>query len=154
MSETSEVKERPLSPHLQVYRLPYNALMSIIGRMVGIGLCFSLIILLGWFIAVVWNPAFYDQSMEFLKAPYIKYIALLWAFAVFFYIGNGVRHVLWNIGIGVNEKAGILSGNIVLVLSAVLTFALWQLSCGCWDNDYEAAPMTEEVQAEQEEDVE
>ena len=150
MSEISEVRERPLSPHLQVYRLPYNALMSIAGRMVGIGLCFSLIALLGWFIAVAWNPEFYDQSMAFLKAPWVKYFMMLWAFAVFFYIGNGIRHVLWSMGIGVNEKAGERTGNIVLMLSVILTFALWQFSCGCWSKDYEAAPMTEEVIAEQE----
>ena len=149
MSEENTMRERPLSPHLQVYRLPYNAMMSIIGRMVGIGLCLSLVAVLGWFTAVVWNPEFYDQSMAFLSAPWVKYFMMLWAFAVFFYIGNGVRHVLWSMGIGVNEKAGIRSGNIALLLSAVLTFALWQFSCGCWSNDHEAAPMTEEVQAQQ-----
>ncbi len=150
MSEESTLRERPLSPHLQVYRLPYNALMSIVGRMVGIGLCVSLLVLLGWFIAVVWNPGFYTQSLEFLNAPWVKYIAMLWAFSVFFYIGNGVRHVLWSIGIGVNEQAGIRTGNIVLMLSVILTFALWQFSCGCWSNDYEAAPVAEKVKAEQE----
>lgn len=154
MSKENSSKQRPLSPHLQVYRLPYNAKMSISGRMVGIGLCFSLIISLGWFIAVVWNPEFYEQSMTFLDAPYIKYIMMLWAFCVFFYLGNGIRHVLWSIGLGVNEKSGILSGNIVLLLSAVLTFMLWQLSCGCWSKNHEAAPMTKEVQAQQEAEAE
>jgi succinate dehydrogenase / fumarate reductase cytochrome b subunit len=151
MSEQTTAIERPLSPHLQVYRLPYNALMSISGRMVGIGLALSLIVLLGWFIAVVWNPEFFEQSMVFLKAPWVKYFMMLWAFAVFFYIGNGVRHVLWSMGIGVNEKAGIRSGNLVLILSALLTFLLWQISCGCWSgsNHYEAAPMTSEVESQQ-----
>ena len=149
MSEETPIKERPLSPHLQVYRLPYNALMSIAGRMVGIGLCFSLIVLLGWFIAVVWNPDFYAQSMEFLNASWVKYVLMVWAFATFFYIGNGVRHTLWSMGIGVNEKAGIQSGNIVLMSSLILTYVLWQFSCGCWTNNYEAAPMTPEVQAQQ-----
>ena len=148
MSEENVMRERPLSPHLQVYRLPYNALMSISGRMVGIGLCFSLIAVLCWFIAVVWNPEFYDASIAFLKAPWVKYFMMLWAFAIFFYIGNGVRHVLWSMGIGVNEQAGIKTGNIVLTLSALLTFALWQFSCGCWSNSYEAAPITQEVAAQ------
>jgi len=149
MSEENTIRERPLSPHLQVYRLPYNALMSISGRMVGVGLALSLIGLLGWFIAVVWDPDFYDSSMAFFKAPWVKYFMMLWAFAVFFYIGNGVRHVLWSMGIGVNEKAGVQSGNVVLTLSALLTFLLWQFSCGCWSNGYEAAPITTEVQAQQ-----
>jgi len=150
----SEVKERPLSPHLQVYRLPYNALMSIAGRAVGVGLCMSLIAVLAWFIAVVWEPALYDQSMEFFKAPWVKYFMMLWAFATFFYIGNGVRHVLWSMGIGVNEKAGIKTGNIVLVLSVLLTLGLWKVTCGCWSQNYEAAPMTEDVKAVQQEGTE
>lgn len=131
-SETPKNQERPLSPHLQVYRLPYNAKMSIMGRMVGIGLAMSVMAVLAWFVAVVWNPAFYDQSMMLLDHPFAKYVFIAWAFAIFFYLGNGVRHVLWSMGIGVNEKSGIMTGNIVLLLSVLLTFGLWQISCGCW----------------------
>jgi len=94
MSEQVEPRERPLSPHLQVYRLPYNALMSI--------------------------------------------------------SGNGVRHVLWSMGIGVNEQAGIKTGNIVLVMSLLLTIILWKVLCACCGQEYDAAPMTAEVQATQE----
>lgn len=132
--ENIEMKKRarPLSPHLQVYRLPYNAKMSIAGRMVGIGLALSLIAVLVWFVLVVWEPAFYDQSMALLDNPFTKYVFIAWAFFIFFYIGNGIRHVLWDMGIGVNEKSGIMTGNIVLVISAILTFGLWEISCGCW----------------------
>ena len=150
MSEQVEPRERPLSPHLQVYRLPYNALMSISGRIVGIGLSVSLLVLLGWFIASIWNPTFYLQSAEFLSASWVKYVFLLWAFATFFYMGNGVRHVLWSMGIGVNEQAGIKTGNIVLVMSLLLTIILWKVLCACCGQEYDAAPMTAEVQATQE----
>lgn len=125
-------RERPLSPHLQVYRLPYNAKMSIAGRIVGVGLALSLLAVLAWFVAVVWRPEFYDQSMALLDNPFTKYVFIAWAFFIFFYIGNGIRHVLWDMGIGVNEKSGIMTGNIVLVISALLTFSLWEVSCGCW----------------------
>lgn len=149
MSEDAPIKERPLSPHLQVYRLPYNATMSISGRIVGIGLSLSFIAMLVWFIAVAWNPEFYAQSMAFLTVPYMKYLYMLWAFATFFYLGNGVRHVLWSMGIGVNQETGIKTGNAVLLLSAIGTILLWQFTCGCWSgNNYEAAPVTAQVQAQ------
>lgn len=131
MSDTPNSIKRPLSPHLQVYRLPYNALMSIAGRAVGIGLSIVMLVLCGWLVAVVWNPAFYDQSLALIETPYTKYAFLALAFLVFFYIGNGVRHVLWDMGVGVNEKAGIATGNIVLLLAAIATFGLWYVSCGC-----------------------
>lgn len=123
---------RPLSPHLQVYRLPYNAIMSISGRAVGIGLALALIVILGWFISVVWNPALYVQTLNFIDTPFTIYGFMAFAFVVFFYLGNGLRHVLWDMGIGVNEKAGILTGNIVLLIAFILTFILWEVTCGCW----------------------
>ena len=146
MSEKPNSIKRPLSPHLQVYRLPYNAIMSISGRGVGIILSVSVMVLLGWFIAVVWKPELYDQTMTLLDNPYTKYAMMLWAFAVFFYIGNGLRHFLWDMGVGLNEKAGIRSGNIVLVLSVLLTFGLWQVSCGCWSDHADDKPVAEEGQ--------
>lgn len=134
MTDPDTQSKRPLSPHLQVYRLPYNAMMSIIGRAVGIGLSLSVLVLCGWFIAIVWSPDLYDTSFALFDLPYIEYVFLLWAFATFFYMGNGIRHVLWDIGIGLNEKAGRLSGNIVLVISVLLTLSLWQGLCGCWSS--------------------
>lgn len=132
MSETPKVKERPLSPHLQVYRLPYNALMSIGGRMVGIGLCLIFLAVLAWFVAVVWNPPLYDYTMTLLAHSYVKYGFIVLAFFIFFYFGNGIRHVLWDMGIGLNEKAGRATGNTVLLVSVLLTMGLWQMTCGCW----------------------
>ncbi len=121
-------KERPLSPHLQVYKLPYNALMSIIGRAAGIALFIALSVILMWFVAVVWSPEYYDSTMEFLRKPELQLFVtlklLLGAFVVFFYMGNGIRHVLWDMVIGVNVKFGEMTGNIVLVVSALLTLGI------------------------------
>lgn len=125
-------RERPLSPHLQVYRLPYNALMSISGRGAGIILSIVLMVLLAWFNAVVWKPEIYDQTMALLDNPFTQYGVLALVFLTFFYLGNGLRHVLWDMGFGVNESSGIATGNTVLVISAILTFILWQITCGCW----------------------
>lgn len=131
MSEKNVTGQRPLSPHLQVYRLPYNAIMSITGRGVGMGLSIVVMALLAWFIAIVWNPTLYDQTLVLLDHPLTFYAGLALAFATFFYLGNGVRHVLWDLGVGVDEKPGIVSGNIVLLLSILLTLGLAQLTCGC-----------------------
>ena len=123
MSE--ENSKRPLSPHLEAYRLPYNALMSIVGRGVGIGLSKGVYITLLWLVAVIWYPPFYEPSMAFLTHPALGYFFLFCAFVVFFYLGNGVRHVLWDFVIGVHHKTGKMTGNIVLVVSALLTLGLW-----------------------------
>lgn len=148
MTDPDIQAKRPLSPHLQVYRLPYNALMSISGRIVGIGLAISALALCAWFIAIVWHPELYTQSYAVFDFPYIEYGFLLWALAAFFYMGNGIRHVLWDMGIGVNEKAGRLSGNIALVVSVLMTFGLWQMMCGCWSAPHNKAQLSIEKEAE------
>lgn len=131
--ENTTKRERPLSPHLQVYRLPYNAIMSISGRAAGIVLALVLVVVSAWFIAVAWNPALYDITLGFIKdIPYVGYAFLALAFLVFFYLGNGIRHALWDMGIGVNQRFGIISGNIVLVVALALTLGLWKISCDCW----------------------
>lgn len=137
MATSPELKsKRPLSPHLQVYRLPYNAKMSIIGRGVGIVLSLAVTVILAWFVAVVWSPSCYDATMEFLETPAIaeafKYFLLLGAFVTFFYLGNGIRHVIWDLSVGVKVKFGEMTGNIVLVVSALLTFGLWTYAEGYW----------------------
>ena len=129
---TSDTK-RPLSPHLQVYRLPYNAVMSIAGRFTGIALFIALCVILAWFCAVVWSPALFEATTEFLRSdiilPIITGKLILGAFAVFFYIGNGVRHVLWDNLIGLKPETGVKTGNIVLGLAALLTLGLAALIC-------------------------
>lgn len=137
MNATPQSK-RPLSPHLQVYRLPYNALMSIGGRMVGIGLAVTMIIACLWFISVIFSPEIYEQTGEFLSMPIVKYGFLAWAFAIIFYLGNGIRHFLWNIGVGVDQKTGILTGNIVLIASVLVTIALWYITMNDAKNISEA----------------
>jgi succinate dehydrogenase / fumarate reductase cytochrome b subunit len=126
--QTDQASKRPLSPHLQVYKLPYNAVMSIAGRAVGIALFIALSVILMWGVAVIWNPPLYAATMEFLNTPAMHMMMtaklLIGAFAVFFYLGNGIRHVIWDASIGVNVKFGEMTGHIVLIVSAVLTVAL------------------------------
>ncbi|MGH1397935.1 MAG: succinate dehydrogenase, cytochrome b556 subunit [Alphaproteobacteria bacterium] len=125
---------RPLSPHLQVYKLPYNARMSIAGRVVGIGLFISASVIFAWFSAAVWNPSLFDATMAFLKSDAIinlMTIKLIFGvFVVCFYLGNGVRHVLWDLVIGVKPACGRMTGNVVLLVSALITAGIAALIYG------------------------
>ncbi len=150
MSEPSQVKQRPLSPHLQVYRLPMTAKMSISHRITGVILTAGLVLLAIWVIAAGLGEDRYNQVMELIDTPYTKYIFVVWAFVLFYHMGNGFRHVLWDIGFGLNEKSAQRTGTLVLLFAAVMTYGVWQLSCGCYKGWFiKAAPMTEEVRAQQ-----
>ncbi len=119
MSDVTKKVQRPLSPHLQVYRLPYNATMSISGRGVGIGLAVGISLFFAWFVGAVWYPPLYDFTMGILNNPFTLYGLLLICFVVFFYLGNGIRHVIWDMSIGLNVKFGVVTGNIALATSAL-----------------------------------
>lgn len=150
MSDVLKAKERPLSPHLQVYRLPMTAMMSISHRMTGVLLTIGLVLLAGWIIAAGMGEEYYNQAMSLIDMPVTKYVFVAWAFVLFYHMGNGFRHVLWDVGFGLNEKASVRSGTWVLIFAVFMTYVVWQLSCGCWSQKYKAAPMTEEVAAQQE----
>ena len=123
--ETKLAKLRPLSPHLQVYKLPYNARLSIIGRGIGIVLAKILSLIFLCLVAVAWYPPIFDPLMTFLQMPAIAYLMLAGSFAVFFYLANGVRHVLWDFVIGVHHETGFMTGHIAIIVSALLTIALY-----------------------------
>lgn len=150
MSEEMKPKERPLSPHLQVYRLPMTAKMSISHRLTGVILTVGLVLLAGWIIAAGLGEQRYDQVMSFISTPYTKYIFVAFAFALFYHMGNGFRHVLWDIGVGLNEKAAFKSGIMVLVFASIMTYGVWSFACGChkdWFN--KNMGMSKTVQTEQ-----
>ncbi len=125
---SGEKIQRPLSPHLQVYKLPYNATMSIVGRGVGIGLSVAVSVIFICLIAAAWYPPVFEHIMAFLHFPLIGYLMFPVAFIVFFYLGNGVRHVLWDFVIGVHHKTGFMTGHITLIVSALLTLLLVVIS--------------------------
>lgn len=131
MSKKSNSIKRPLSPHLQVYRLPMMAKMSILHRATGVLLTAGLVVMAIWFLAAGLGEERYNQAMAFIGTPYTKYIFVGWAFALFYHMSNGIRHMLWDIGIGLNEKTSIKTGWVVLASAAILTYGVWSIACGC-----------------------
>lgn len=150
MSDAPKTIERPLSPHLQVYNLPMMARMSISHRITGVLLTVGLVLLSLWIIAAGMGEETYNQAMALIDTPVTRYVFVAWAFMLFYHLCNGFRHVLWDIGFGLNEKASVKSGIWVLVATVLLTYGVWSLSCGCYKSLFvKVAPMTEEVAAEQ-----
>jgi len=93
-------KQRPLSPHLQIYKLPLTGLISISHRITGVLLCLGFPALLGMLFSISNGEAAFQSMQAFLTLPLIN--LLLWAFiyALLFHLCHGVRHLLWDIGLG------------------------------------------------------
>ena len=129
MANAAKPTSRPLSPHLQVYRLPLAAVLSIVAsRATGIGLSLGLLLLTWWLTSAAYGPDAYDQAMVYIASPIGLFILFGFSLALFFHLCNGIRHLLWDAGrnfeIGQTKR-----GNIYVIIGAlVLTAAAWLLA--------------------------
>lgn len=116
---------RPLSPHLQVYRLPLTALMSISHRATGIGLTGGTLLLTWWIAAAAYGEDAYAQVQAFLGS-WIGLILLLgFSFALFFHLCNGIRHLVWDAGRNFELDQTRRADVMVLIGAGALTAATW-----------------------------
>ena len=114
-------RSRPISPHLQIYRLPLTARMSIFHRFTGIGLGLAGILLVWWFLAAASSPEYFAFA-DGLLTSWIGTLVMLVSLGAFWYhFFNGIRHLVWDTGAGF-EVAGLRNmGLTVLAAAAVMT---------------------------------
>lgn len=117
--------ERPLSPHLQVYRWQITMTMSILHRASGIVLVAGAFALAWWLLAVAAGGAAYASAAACLASP-LGIIALAcFSLALVYHLLNGIRHLLWDIGWGFEIPEVYRSGYAVAALTVVLTALIW-----------------------------
>ncbi|MBP6950819.1 MAG: succinate dehydrogenase, cytochrome b556 subunit [Alphaproteobacteria bacterium] len=123
-------KKRPLSPHLQIYKIQITSLLSIIHRGTGIVLYAGAILWTLWFVALAEGPQTYAQMQSFLLSPFGLMILASWSFSFFYHLCNGIRHLAWDLGIGYEMSTVRLSGGLVVVTSLLLSCIAWMI--GIW----------------------
>ena len=120
---------RPLSPHLQVYRLPMLAWLSILHRGTGVALSFGAILLPAVLVAIATGGESYDCAMELLSAWYGKAILIGFTFALNYHLCNGIRHLFWDAGYGFDIDKADKTGIASVVVSILLTAGVWAVAC-------------------------
>lgn len=118
-------QNRPLSPHLQIYKTQITSVMSILHRMTGIALTFGAVVLSYWLISATYGPETFQTAQSLLGSWFGKLILLGLTFSLFYHLGNGVRHLGWDFGMGFKLTQVRASGIVVIVFSVVLTLATW-----------------------------
>ena len=116
-----DTSNRPLSPHLQIYKPQLTSVLSISHRMTGFAL--SIIILLSpVIIYFLTNSADTHQVViSLLQNSFIKLIFSLALFGLIYHLCNGIRHLAWDAGYGLDLDSSYKSGYIVLGVSISLT---------------------------------
>ena len=118
-------QNRPLSPHLDVYKLPLTGIISISHRITGVGLSVGTLLLACWLMAAATGAESYATINGFLGSWVGMILMFLWSFAFFFHLCNGIRHLIWDTGRGLDLADVEKSAKSVLIATAVLTVLTW-----------------------------
>ena len=118
-------KPRPLSPHLQIYRLPLPALMSISHRLSGVVLSTGTIFEAVWLMMLAAGETSFALAQSVVSHPLSQLVLFGYSVALFYHACNGVRHLFWDAVIGVNIPAIYASGRVAIALAVVLTGLFW-----------------------------
>lgn len=121
------MRERPLSPHLQIYRWTLTMAMSILHRATGVALAVGTLMLLWMLGAAALGEEAFNQFTAFAGSCAGQVMLFGWTVAMFYHAFNGIRHMCWDVGIGFEIKTAKMSGIAVLVATAVMTAIVW---CG------------------------
>jgi succinate dehydrogenase / fumarate reductase cytochrome b subunit len=116
---------RPISPHLQVYRPQLTSVLSISHRITGLLLSAGMVLITAWLVGLASGPAAYDTVNGWLGSPVGLIVLVLWTLALFYHLLNGIRHLFWDAGWLLDLKGAYASGWTVLALTVVLTAIVW-----------------------------
>lgn len=129
MSDTQTAKrERPLSPHLQVYKPQLTSVTSIFHRFTGVALIAGILLVIWWLVAAMYGEDAYNTAMAFSSSPIGKFILFGLTFSLFYHMANGVRHLIWDMGYLFKIKNAYTAGYLVILFACVATVFVWLIA--------------------------
>lgn len=120
--------DRPLSPHLSIYRWPVTMLLSILHRATGIANAAGLIIFAAWLMQASAGETAYGALAALLGSPPGYLLLVGFSFAFFYHLCNGIRHLIWDTGRGLEKRQATTSAWVVIALSLIFTASFWGLA--------------------------
>ena len=112
---------RPLSPHLQVYRPQLTSILSILHRITGVGLWAGALMMTYWLSSATYGPEAFDRAQAILGSWFGRLVLLGLTVALFYHLANGIRHLAWDIGWGYEMDKLNVTGWMVVAFTAVMT---------------------------------
>ena len=117
--------DRPMSPHLSVWRWHVTMATSIFHRGSGIALYVGVVILAGWVLALASGPGGYGAYMGLLASPIGLLVLFGLTVAFLYHLANGVRHLFWDAGKGFEPKTADMTGWAAIVFGVVAAVLIW-----------------------------
>lgn len=121
---------RPLSPHLSIYRFAYTMALSVLHRATGMLLSFGLLLLVGWLLALASGASAYECFRAFAASWPVKLALGLLLASFCYHFANGIRHLCWDLGWGLERKQARASARLVVIAAALVAALLLYLFFG------------------------
>lgn len=121
-------RNRPVSPHLQVYKPQITSILSITHRITGVALCGGAVFLTYWLMAATYGPDAFATAQSLLGSWFGMLVLLGVVFSLWYHLANGIRHLAWDAGWGFELDQVTKSGIAVIGAAVVLTVATFALA--------------------------
>jgi succinate dehydrogenase / fumarate reductase cytochrome b subunit len=117
--------ERPLSPHLQIYKPQISSTLSILHRATGIALSAGTLLLVYWLVSAAAGPEAFATAQGLVGSILGRILLFGWSFALFYHLGNGIRHLAWDAGWGFELPVMHRTGWAVVIFAVAMTLIAW-----------------------------
>ena len=118
-------RTRPLSPNIQIYRPQLTSVLSIMNRLTGIALSLFAVALVVWLMAAAEGPQSYSIIQRVIRSWVGQLFLFGCTFSFFFHLCGGLRHLVWDAGVGFELRSIYATGWMVVSASVALTVATW-----------------------------
>lgn len=119
------LKNRPLSPHLQIYKPQLTSVLSILHRATGAALAAGAVLVAVWLFAVLAGDAAFARVQDFRQSLIGQIMLFGWLFSFIYHFLNGLRHLKWDAGFGLDIKSVYQSGWVVVIGAVIVTLVIW-----------------------------
>ena len=114
--------KRPLSPHLQIYKPQLTSVLSISHRITGVLLSFFSVMIPITLFFIYSGEQYFLEFKVIFNNIFIKIILFSFIFFLFYHFANGIRHLFWDMGLGLSLKTSYYSGYLVIFFSCFATY--------------------------------
>jgi succinate dehydrogenase / fumarate reductase cytochrome b subunit len=115
---------RPLSPHLGIYRFAYTMALSILHRLTGVALAVGLVVLVLWLLAIAGGEESYRQFVAVAGSGVFRVLLAAWLVSFLYHFANGIRHLCWDAGMGLEKAQARRSAGLVVVIVTLAALVL------------------------------
>jgi succinate dehydrogenase / fumarate reductase, cytochrome b subunit len=121
----TKLEERPLSPHLSIYKPQISSITSITHRLTGVAITAGLVLMVAWLWIAAYCSGSYDEFVAYSHTWWGRVLLIGWSFAFFYHLLNGVRHLAWDTGQGIDNASSARSGWLIIIGTVVVTAFIW-----------------------------